>query len=165
MGVGMTTASHIFGLYQETILSMKVVVASGAVVHATRTNEHSELFKCLPWSHGSLGFLVELELLVIPTKPYVKLTYTPTSSQEECCALVRELANAESPPAFVEATVFSRGRAVVTHGTFDDVDTAEKRAKVNPISRWYKKWWYAMKIACRAADLPQVRNVLLMPQL
>ena len=64
MGVGMTTASHIFGLYQETIVSMKVVVADGSLVHATRTNQHAELFKCLPWSHGSLGFLVELELLV-----------------------------------------------------------------------------------------------------
>jgi|EP01047_Picozoa_sp_COSAG01_P040877 hypothetical protein len=28
-------------------------------------------------------------------KPYVKLTYTPTTSQRECCALVRELSNAE----------------------------------------------------------------------
>ena len=37
--------------------------------------------RCLPWSHGSLGFLVELEMLVIPAKPYVKLTYTPTFSQ------------------------------------------------------------------------------------
>ena len=24
----------------------------------------------------------------------------------------------------------------------EDADTAEKRAKVNPISRWYKPWWY-----------------------
>eukprot|EP01047_Picozoa_sp_COSAG01_P040878 COSAG01_NODE_3466_length_6056_cov_2.539198_7_plen_110_part_00 len=31
MGVGMTTASHIFGLYQETIVSMSVVSAGSAV--------------------------------------------------------------------------------------------------------------------------------------
>ena len=142
MGVGMTTASHVYGLYQETILSMDVVVADGSVVHATRSNEHADLFKCLPWSHGSLGFLVSLTLKVVPAKPHVRLTYTPTASQAECCALVRELANAEPPPAFVEATIFSRDAAVVTHGIFDDADTEAKRAAINPISRWHKKWWY-----------------------
>jgi delta24-sterol reductase len=142
MGVGMTTASHIYGLYQETIVSMKVVVGDGTVVHATRTNEHAALFKCLPWSHGSLGFLVELELMVVPTQPHVRLTYTPTFSQEECCALVRELSNAEPPPDFVEATVFDRERAVVMAGVFEEADSPEKRALINPISRWYKPWWY-----------------------
>ena len=142
MGVGMTTASHIYGLYQETIVSMKVVVGDGSVIHATRTNEHASLFKCLPWSHGSLGFLVELELMVVPTQPFVKLTYTPTASQAECCELVRSLSNAEDPPDFVEATVFDRENAVVMSGVFEDADTAEKRALINPISRWYKPWWY-----------------------
>ena len=118
MGVGMTTASHIYGLYQETIVSMKVVVGDGSVIHATRTNEHAALFKCLPWSHGSLGFLVELELMVVPTQPFVKLTYTPTFSQAECCELVRSLANASDPPDFVEATVFDRKHAVVMAGVF-----------------------------------------------
>jgi hypothetical protein len=42
------------------------VLGNGELVRATRTNEHADLFRTLPWSHGSLGFLVELELMVIP---------------------------------------------------------------------------------------------------
>jgi delta24-sterol reductase len=48
MGVGMTTASHKFGLYQETIVSMGVVLGDGSFVRATRDNEHSQLFRCCP---------------------------------------------------------------------------------------------------------------------
>ena len=77
MGVGMTTHSHkvkttarlkakksslrhyipLFqvGLYQETVVSYEVVLADGSVVKATRDNEYSDLFYCLPWSHGTLG--------------------------------------------------------------------------------------------------------------
>ena len=153
MGVGMTTASHVFGLYQETIVSMKVVVADGSVVHATRTNQHAELFKCLPWSHGSLGFLVELELLVVPVKTHVRLTHTPTASQAELCALVRQLSNASPPPDFVEATMFDTDSGVVMAGSFDDADTADKTAAINPISRWDKPWWYThVRDICEAGE-------------
>lgn len=48
MGVGMTTASHKYGLYQETILAMDVVVADGSVVHATRSNEHGDALATMP---------------------------------------------------------------------------------------------------------------------
>ena len=44
----MTTASHKFGLYQETIVSMGVVLGDGSFVRATRDNEHSQLFRCCP---------------------------------------------------------------------------------------------------------------------
>ena len=74
-GVGMTTYSHkvrnyncvkrkkiltgrnIYqvGLYQEAVVSYEVVLADGSVVTATRHNEYSDLFHCLPWSHGTLG--------------------------------------------------------------------------------------------------------------
>ena len=55
---------------------------------------------------------------MIPAKPYVRLVYTPTTSQQECCDLVRRLANAEgaAAPDFVEATVFARDAAVVMSG-------------------------------------------------
>jgi delta24-sterol reductase len=82
-GVGMTTYSHKVGLYQETILSYDLITAEGELIHVTAGNEHSDLFYCLPWSHGTLCFLVALELKVIPIKPYVHLQYIPVTFKSE----------------------------------------------------------------------------------
>lgn len=73
MGTGMTTHSHKAGLYQETIEAYEVVLADGSLVRATRDNEHADLYRALPWSHGSLAFLTALELRLVKVKPYVKL--------------------------------------------------------------------------------------------
>ena len=65
------------GLYQETVKAYEVVLGDGSCVRATRDNEYSDLYHCLPWSHGTLGFLVGLELDIIPVKPYVHMQYIP----------------------------------------------------------------------------------------
>jgi delta24-sterol reductase len=59
MGVGMTTHSHKVGLYQETVVSYEMILSDGSVVTATADNEHADLYRCLPWSHGTLGKLVD----------------------------------------------------------------------------------------------------------
>lgn len=87
MGVGMTTHSHkvlilnhcpitgtvivIFvvqvGLYQETVTAYEIVLGDGSHVRSTE-KENEDLFRALPWSHGSLGFLVALELKLVKVK-------------------------------------------------------------------------------------------------
>ncbi|KAI6196652.1 Delta(24)-sterol reductase [Aphelenchoides besseyi] len=130
-GVGMTTYSHRAGLYQETVLSYDVVVANGELIHVTADNEHSDLFYTLPWSHGTLGFLVALELQLIKIKPYVHLRYIPQKDKNY------------ATPDFLEATIYSRENAVIMVGNFEDVDTPEKqKKKVNKIAAWYKPWFY-----------------------
>ena len=37
--------------------------------------ENTDLYHCLPWSHGSLAFLVGLKLKIIPTKPYIHMKW------------------------------------------------------------------------------------------
>ena len=90
-GVGMTTYSHKVGLYQETIEEYEVVLGDGSVVCARRDNEHSDLYHCLPWSHGSLGFLVSLSLKIIPVKPYIHMKYIPVRGQKEYCDMIRDI--------------------------------------------------------------------------
>jgi delta24-sterol reductase len=62
--VGMTTASHKYGLLQETVEEFEIVVGDGELVKARRTGKHADLFHAFPWSHGSLGLLVGLTLKV-----------------------------------------------------------------------------------------------------
>ncbi|TMS35364.1 hypothetical protein L596_002781 [Steinernema carpocapsae] len=144
--VGMTTHSHKVGLYQETILSYEIVTAEGSLITVTRDNEHSDLFYCLPWSHGTLGFLVGLELQIIKVKPYIRVNYVPVHSQEEYCRMISHLSGADGSnlytPDFLEATIYDKENAVVMYGNFAEMDSAEKWMRVNTVSRWYKPWFY-----------------------
>jgi Delta24-sterol reductase len=67
MGLGMETNSHLLGLIQETVVAFEVVLSDGRLVRATAT-ENADLFHALPWSHGTLGFLVAVELKLIKIK-------------------------------------------------------------------------------------------------
>lgn len=141
MGTGMTTHSHKAGLYHETITSYEVVLSDGSLVKAT-SQENTDLFKTLPWSHGSLGFLVALTLKIIKIKPFVKLTYLPINGQKSYCQELRKQAGCygeTTVPDYVEATIFSKDKAVVMLGEFSDYDP---NVPVNHITRWYKPWFY-----------------------
>jgi delta24-sterol reductase len=138
MAVGMTTHSHHVGLLQETVVAYEVVLADGRLVRATKT-EHADLFHALPWSHGTLGLLVGLELKIIPCKSHVRLRYTPTRSYAETAAMLREVSTAADAPTFVEATVFDRDHAVVMTGEFAEPDGT---TPVNRLGDWHKPWFF-----------------------
>ena len=145
-GVGMTTYSHKVGLYQETIEEYEVVLGDGSLVVASRDNEHSDLYHCLPWSHGSLAFLVGLTLKIVPVKPYIHMRYIPVRGQQKYCDLIRQISGADradtAVPDYVEATIYSKEEAVIMVGNFADVTTPEEASKVNRVTRWYKPWFY-----------------------
>jgi delta24-sterol reductase len=115
-------------------------------VHVTKDGVNSDLFYALPWSHGSLAILVAVELKVIPIKRYVRLTYLPISGAEQIHQAIREKCGATDPnakvPVFCEATLYSKEKAVLTYGGFDDGKTPGDTAKVNALARWHKPWWY-----------------------
>ncbi|KAK3252247.1 delta(24)-sterol reductase [Cymbomonas tetramitiformis] len=143
MAVGMSTYSHISGLYQENVVAYEVVLADGTFVRATRDNEYKDLWHALPWSHGSLALLVCLELKVIPTKPYVHVKYTPFHDQKKYCDYITEISLAKDPPDFVEASVFSEESAVVMEGRFVDITYDPlKWLQINHVGLWYKQWFW-----------------------
>jgi FAD/FMN-containing dehydrogenase len=53
----MTTHSHRAGLMHESVVAYDVVLADGSLVRASK-EENPDLFYALPWSHGTLGFVV-----------------------------------------------------------------------------------------------------------
>ena len=100
------------GLYQETIRSYEVVLADGTLAHVTKDNEYADLYHCLPWSHGTLGFLVGLELQIMAVKPYVHMKFIPVKGQKAYCDKIRELSGAydkdKETPDYLEATVYNK---------------------------------------------------------
>ena len=92
--------------------------------------ENADLFYGIPWSHGSLGFLVAAELKIVPAKKYVRITYEPAYNLDQIVKTFTEKASCsgEGSCDFVECLAFSRNEAVVTTGMM--TDHAEK-SKVN----------------------------------
>lgn len=142
MGTGMTTHSHKVGLYHENVVSYEVVLSDGSLVKATR-EENADLYRALPWSHGSLAFLVALTLKIVKIKPYLKLRYIPIAGQKNYCDAIRKYSGADGEtsqiPDYVEATVFSKDKAVIMLGEYSDYDPS---LYVNHVAKWYKPWFY-----------------------
>ena len=63
MGFGIETSSHRFGLFQHIVKAMEVVLPNGEWKRCS-PEENTDLFYALPWSHGTLGFLVAAEVEV-----------------------------------------------------------------------------------------------------
>eukprot|EP00944_MAST-04C_sp_MAST-4C-sp1_P011197 g11197.t1 len=148
MATGMTTHSHICGLIHDTIVAYKVVLGDGRLVCATKNNEYSDLFDALPWSHGTLGLLVALELKTVPSKPYVKLVYVPYQSQEDYVQgytqAVASSSNANSvdKPFFLETIIFSQQDAVLMKGYLTDGSGADESTRRNNIGSYFKPWFF-----------------------
>lgn len=143
MALGMTTHSHVCGLVHDTVTAYEIVTADGELVRATHDNEHADLFRALPWSHGTLGLLVALEMRVIPAPTHVRLVYRPFHSLDAYASEYARLANDPNPPHFIETIIFDKDRAVIMEG--HPAAAEEVRASnlpVNPVSRYYKPLFY-----------------------
>ncbi|RKP23159.1 24-dehydrocholesterol reductase [Syncephalis pseudoplumigaleata] len=141
MGVGVEVSSHIYGFLSETVVAYEVVLGDGSLVRCTR-EENADLFHALPWSHGTLGFLVAAELKIVPVKPYVHVKYIPCHTQDEYANKLSLITHAPNTPEFVEATIYSRETAVIFTGDFSDGPPASQKHKINHVGRWWKPWFY-----------------------
>jgi Delta24-sterol reductase len=84
----------------------------------------------IPWSHGTLGFLVAAEIRIIPATRFVRLEYIPTYSAAEFTQVFAEKSLEREKNHFVEGISYSRNLGVVMTGTM--TDTAEP-GKVSPL--------------------------------
>lgn len=143
MSLGMTSHSHDAGLFHDTALAYEIVTADGALVRATPDNEHADLFRVIPWSHGSLGFLVAVELRILPAPSFVSVRYHPAYSFEACEELMGELACSSNPPYFLEAFVYSPEQSIVVEANLATFrETQSEHIHVNCIGKWWKPFFH-----------------------
>jgi Delta24-sterol reductase len=139
MGFGVETSSHKYGLFQHICLSLDVVCADGRLLRCG-PEENSELFYLLPWSHGTLGFLVAAELRVVRATPWVRIDYQPVFGLDDIAAAFERTCRDTENHDFVEALVYDRESAVIMCGKLSDRPRGD--GPVNALGRWYKPWFY-----------------------
>ncbi len=137
VGYGIEVSSHKYGLFSESVESCDVVLGDGRLVHAS-PHENVDLFNALPWSQGSLGFVVAMEIAIIPAARYVHVTYHAAHSIKEACELMAHEVCRDNPAEFVEGMLFSPHESVVTTGVFAN---NAPPGKVHYANRWYAQWF------------------------
>jgi delta24-sterol reductase len=138
-GFGVETSSHKYGLFQYICESFEIVTAEGKLIKCSK-EENPELFSMIPWSYGTLGFLVAVELKIVPAKKYVRVEYIPIQSQDELVSRFDKESRDLQKNDFVEGLVYGRDAGVVMLGTL--VDKMGNDGKKNALRRWYKPWFY-----------------------
>jgi len=142
MGFGLETNSHRIGFFQETVVEYEIVTPDAKVLTVNAKND-PKLFYALPWSYGTIGFLTKVKLRVVKAKKYVHVKYIPTYSAKDLSKQLNELANSEDNcPDFLEATGYSKDKAVIQCARFADVDEAKQRSKINHINWFWKPFYY-----------------------
>ncbi|TNN44213.1 Delta(24)-sterol reductase [Liparis tanakae] len=131
------SSSHIYGLFQHICVAFEVVLADGSLVRCTE-EENSDLFHAVPWSCGTLGFLVAAEVKIVPAKAWVKLRYEPVRGLENICRRFTE-ASQDQQNTFVEGLQYGRHAAVVMTGTMTDHAEPDK---INRIGLHFKPWFF-----------------------
>ena len=138
MGGGIESTSHKHGLFHRLAVEAELVTAEGECLTVSE-EQHQDIFRALPMSYGTLGFIVSVKLRLLKYRPYIRLEYRPTRSLEETTALLEREASGESHS--VEGIAFSKNSAVIMSGSFVEESQVEWN-KVNRLGRWYKPWFY-----------------------
>ncbi|GAA0178868.1 reductase [Lithospermum erythrorhizon] len=151
-GYGIEGSSHKYGLFSDTVVSYEIVLADGRVVRATMDNEYADLFYAIPWSQGTLGFLVSAEIKLIPIKEYMRLTYKPVVGNlkeiaqayiDSFCPRDRDQDNPEKVPDFVETMIYTPTEGVCMVGRYASKEEAKQKGnKINSVGWWFKPWFY-----------------------
>ncbi|KAG7316673.1 hypothetical protein KOW79_020214 [Hemibagrus wyckioides] len=137
MGTGIESSSHIYGLFQHICVAFELVLADGSLVRCTE-KENPELFYSVPWSCGTLGFLVAAEIRIIPARQWVRLQYKAVKGLDAICKVfAEESANKENH--FVEGLQYSLNEAVIMTGVMTDHAEPDK---INRIGHYYKPWFF-----------------------
>ncbi|MDD5322288.1 MAG: FAD-binding protein [Methylococcales bacterium] len=139
MGFGIESSSHKYGLFQFICASFDLVTADGQWFRCS-PSKNADLYDLIPWSHGTLGFLVAAELKIIPAKKFIRLHYQPVYSLKNMTEVFEEACRKPEENDFVEGLVYSRDTAVIMRGTFTNDIGSD--GTFNAVGRWYKPWFY-----------------------
>lgn len=90
-----------------------------SVCWSASQSENSDLFYAVPWSCGTLGFLVAAEIRIIPAKKYVKLRFEPVRGLEAICEKFKHESQ-QQENHFVEGLLYSLDEAVIMTGVMTD---------------------------------------------
>ncbi|CAK0872373.1 unnamed protein product [Prorocentrum cordatum] len=133
VGIGIESSSFKHGFFHDGLVEADILLASGDVVTVSPDNEHSELFKAIPNSLGSFGYLLRLRMRVQLSKPLVRIEKKFYGSPDDFInGLAKESKVADND--YVDGVAFSEKGGMVITGRF--VATVPEGFQVQNYGLW-----------------------------
>jgi len=82
-GCSIESMSYKHGGFHDSCLEYEVVTAKGEVLICTPDNENQLLFQMVHGTFGTLGIITRIMFRLLPSKPFVKVTYEKYGGLEE----------------------------------------------------------------------------------
>jgi FAD/FMN-containing dehydrogenase len=87
-GCSIESMSYKHGGFHDTCLEYEIITAKGDVLVCTPDNDNSLVFQMVHGTFGTLGVISRLKFRLIPSKPFVKVTYEKYSTLEDYKAAI-----------------------------------------------------------------------------
>ncbi|KAF2621296.1 FAD-binding domain-containing protein [Macroventuria anomochaeta] len=149
VGTAGESSSFKYGFFDRTVVRAEVVLADGTLVKCSAT-EHAELFDGLRGSFGTLGVLTLVEVMLVPLKSWVEVTYYPTASSAEAMdVLQKETRKGEND--YVDGVLFSKDSGVIMSGRLVS-EPSSPRIPVCRFSRPWDEWFWIHARSLTSSD-------------
>jgi FAD/FMN-containing dehydrogenase len=127
VGIGIESTCYRHGFVHDALLEADVLLPDGSVVTCTPDNRYSDLFRALPNSYGTLGYILRAKIALQPALPCVRLEMEQYSELEPYLDALRA-ATEQDTVDFIEGLMFEdaryfimKGRMVPECGPTDDI--------------------------------------------
>ncbi|KAH8674174.1 galactose-1-phosphate uridylyltransferase [Xylariales sp. PMI_506] len=117
-GTSGESSSFRHGFFNDTINYVEMVLGSGEIVKASRT-EREDLFVGAAGAAGTLGIVTLMELRLVEARKFVKTTYRRTNSVTEAIEQIQAEIRAPEND-YIDSILFSKDHGVVITGCLTD---------------------------------------------
>lgn len=113
-GTSAESSSFRHGFFDETILSIEIILGNGDIITSSR-DEHPELFFGAASSFGTMGIVTLLKIDLLNAKPYVALTYHPITDASHAVEKFKQFTSDMSID-YLDGIMFSETSGVILAG-------------------------------------------------
>jgi FAD/FMN-containing dehydrogenase len=117
VGIGIESTCYRHGFVHDGLVEAEVLLPGGETVLARADNEHAELFRALPNSYGTLGYILRATMRLMPAQPCVHLR-TERFDDLDAFLAAMQAATGRGDIDFVEGLLYSERRLLLTLSRF-----------------------------------------------
>jgi len=119
VGIGIESDCFRHGFVHDGLIEADVLLADGSIVTCSADNQYGDLFRALPNSYGTLGYILRATMRLMPAKPYVHL-HTQRFSDVDAYLAAMRAATDRADVDFIEGLFYSESRLLLTLSRFVD---------------------------------------------
>jgi len=117
-GCSIESMSYKYGGFHDSCLEFEIITAKGEIINCSPENNNLH-FQMMHGTFGTLGIISKLKFKLIPTKPFVKMTYEKYDNLEDYkTAIFNHFKNKDVD--FMDGIIHSPEEYVLSIGNFTD---------------------------------------------